>query len=62
MGSDPIGSIFFGGEFSKVAHGTTRPYYPHAPNVAFTHTQEDCGLSRHKSKYAELDETDKPFG
>jgi hypothetical protein len=39
MASDPIDSIFFGGEFSKVAHGTTRPYYPHAPNVAFTHWQ-----------------------
>jgi len=36
MGSDPINSTFFGGEFSKVVHGTIRPYYSHAPNLAFT--------------------------
>jgi hypothetical protein len=39
MGSDPIDGIFFGGEFSKVVHGTIRPYYPHAPNLAFAHRQ-----------------------
>jgi len=36
MGSDPIDSIFFD-EFSKVVHGTIRPYYFHAPNLAFAH-------------------------
>ena len=39
MGSDPIDSIFFGSEFSKVMHGTIRPYYLYAPNVAFTQRQ-----------------------
>ena len=39
MGSDPINSIFFGGEFSKVVHGAIRPYYLHAPNLALSHRQ-----------------------
>jgi hypothetical protein len=39
MGSDPIGSIFLGDKFSKVVHGTIRPYYLHAPDVAFAHRQ-----------------------
>jgi hypothetical protein len=39
MGSDPIDSIFFGDEFSKVVHGTIRPYYLDAPNLAFAHWQ-----------------------
>jgi len=39
MGSDPIDSIFPGDKFSKVVHGTIRPYYFHAPNVAFAHRQ-----------------------
>jgi hypothetical protein len=39
MSSDPIVSIFFGGELSKVVHGTIRPYYLHAPNVAFARSQ-----------------------
>jgi hypothetical protein len=34
IGSDPIDSIFFGDEFSKVVHGTIRPYYLDAPNLA----------------------------
>jgi hypothetical protein len=37
MGSDPIDSIFLGGEFTKVMHGTIWPYYLHAPNRAFPH-------------------------
>jgi hypothetical protein len=37
MGSDPIDSIFLEDEFSKVVHCTIRPYYLHAPNVAFAH-------------------------
>ena len=37
MGIDPIDSIFFEGEFSKVVHDTIRPYYLHAPNLAFAH-------------------------
>ena len=61
MGSDPIDGILLGDEFSKVMHGTIRPCYLHAPNVAFTHRHSDCALRRHKSKYARLDETDKPF-
>jgi hypothetical protein len=39
MGSDPIDSIFLGDEFSKVMHGTIRPYYLHAPKLAFAHRQ-----------------------
>jgi len=39
MGSDPINNIFFEGEFSKVVHGTIRPYYLHAPNFALSHRQ-----------------------
>jgi len=39
MGSDPIDGIFFGGEFSKVVHGTIWPYYLHAPNFALAHRQ-----------------------
>jgi len=39
VGSDPIDSIFLGGKFSKVVHGTIRPYYLHAPDVAFAHRQ-----------------------
>jgi hypothetical protein len=39
MSSDPIVSIFFGGELSKSGARTIRPYYLHAPNVAFVHSQ-----------------------
>jgi hypothetical protein len=39
MGSDPIYGIFPADEFSKVVHGTIRPYYFYAPNVAFAHRQ-----------------------
>jgi len=39
MGSDPIDGIFLGGEFSKMVHGTIRPYYLHAPNLALSHSQ-----------------------
>jgi len=39
MGSDPIDGIFLGGKFSKMVHGAIRPYYLHAPNLAFSHRQ-----------------------
>ena len=39
MGSDPIDSIFLGGEFSKVVHDTIRPCYQHSPNLAVSHRQ-----------------------
>jgi hypothetical protein len=39
MSSDPIVSIFFEGELSKVVHGTIGPYDLHTPTPALKHSQ-----------------------